>query len=105
VPMPIVLSGAVLALALVPWMLGSALLARVTVPRESWAPPVVAVVVTLIPASPVDVWIHLSPVANLVGFAALPGALAAAAAVGGAVEAGPQAAVGPGPAGAAPSGA
>src|SRR5699024_1543080 len=102
VPSPIVLNGAVLALALGPWMLGSALLARVTFPRVSWAPPVVAVVVTLIPASPVDLWIHLSPVPNLVGFAALPGALAAAAALWSAVAAGPQAAVAPGPAASAP---
>lgn len=81
VPVPIVLNGAVLALALVPWILGSALLARVVFPRVGWAPPAVAVVVTLIPASPVNLWIHLSPVPNLVGFAALPGALAGAAAL------------------------
>ena len=108
VPIPIVLNGAVLALALVPWILGSALLARAVFPRVRWAPPAVAVLVTLIPASPVDLWIHLSPVPNLVGFAALPGALAAAAALWSAVTVRPRAAAAPDPAApdpAAPDGA
>ena len=76
VDIPIVLNGAVLALALVPWVLGSAMLARAVFPTVPWAPPAVAVGAALIPASPIDLWIHLSPVPNLVGFAMLPGALA-----------------------------
>lgn len=81
VDIPIVLNGTVLALALVPWILGTALLARVVFPRVTWAPPAVALVATLIPASPVNLWIHLSPVPNLAGFAALSGALAGAVAL------------------------
>src|SRR5699024_12635933 len=37
------------------------------------------VVATLIPASPLNLWIHLSPIPNLIGSAVLPGALAGAA--------------------------
>lgn len=76
IDIPIVLNGAVLALAVVPWVLGSAILARAVHPTVTWAPPALAVLAALIPASPLDLWIHLSPVPNLVGFAMLPGALA-----------------------------
>lgn len=84
IDIPIVLNGATLALAVVPWVLGTALLARTVYPEVSWAPPAVAVVAAVIPASPLNLWIHLSPVPNLVGFAALSGALAAAVALWGA---------------------
>lgn len=80
---PIVLNGAVLALAVLPWVLGIALLARTLYPRVSWAPLAAAIAGTLIPATPLDLWVHLSPVPNLSGFAALPGAVAAAAALWG----------------------
>lgn len=78
VPVPILLNGAVLALAVVPWTLGTALLARSLFPQVPWAAPAAALAALLIPASPLDLWIHLSPIPNLVGFAVLPGALAAA---------------------------
>ena len=81
VEIPIQLNGAGLALAIVPWVLGCALLARVVFPRTSWAAPLVAVVAALLPASPLNLWIHLSPIPNLVGFSMLPGAFAGAAAL------------------------
>lgn len=77
------LNGTVLALAVMPWILGIALLARVLSPSVGWAPCAAAIVAALIPASPVNLWIHLSPVPNLSGFAALPGVIAAAAALWG----------------------
>lgn len=85
IEIPIVLNGAVLALATVPWILGIALLARAVFPSVAWAPFAAAVVAALIPASPLTLWIHLSPIPNLTGMAALPGALAAAAALWGAL--------------------
>lgn len=75
---PIALNGSVLALAVVPWIVGNALLAAVVFPRVRWAGPTAAIGAALIPASPVNLWIHLSPIPNLVGFAILPGLLAAA---------------------------
>lgn len=81
IDIPILLNGATLALAVVPWALGAALLARVALPRTPWAPPACAAIAIVIPASPLDLWIHLSPIPNLVGFAFLGGALAGAAAL------------------------
>lgn len=81
VDIPIVLNGSVLALAVVPWVVGLALLARTLFPQLRWAPPAVALVAAVIPASPLNLWIHLSPVPNLTGFAALTGALAGAVAL------------------------
>lgn len=78
---PILLNGAVLALATVPWILGTALLARALFPQVSWAPVAAAVVAALIPASPLNLFVHLSPIPNLTASAALPGAMAAAAAL------------------------
>jgi hypothetical protein len=77
VPVPVLLNAAVLALAVVPWVLGIALFARVVFPAVSWAPMAAAVAATLAPAAPWDLWVHLSPVPNLTGFALLPGFLAA----------------------------
>lgn len=85
VEIPIMLNGAVLALAVLPWVLGIALLSRALFPRVAWAPFASAMVAALIPATPLDLAIHLSPIPNLSGFAALPGALAAAAALWGAL--------------------
>lgn len=81
VDIPIVLNGSVLALAVVPWVVGLALLARTLFPQVRWAPPAVALVAAVVPASPLDLWIHLSPVPNLTGFAAMTGALAGAVAL------------------------
>lgn len=81
VPIPVLLNGAVLALAIVPWALGIALLARVLLLRIPWAPFAAAVLALLAPASPADEWVHLSAIPNLIGFAALPGLLAAAVAL------------------------
>jgi hypothetical protein len=81
VEVPIVLNGAVLALAILPWVLGITILARALFPAVGWAPFAAATVAAVIPASPLDLWIHLSPIPNLSGFAALPGALAAATAL------------------------
>lgn len=81
VPVPVLLNGAVLALSMVPWALGIALLARVVFPRVRWAPVTAGLVAILIPASPLTLWIHLSPIPNLTGFAMLPGALAGAVAL------------------------
>ncbi|WP_299304590.1 DUF6541 family protein [uncultured Brachybacterium sp.] len=85
VEIPNMLNGAVLALAVLPWVLGTALLSRALFPQVAWAPFASAMVAALIPATPVDLAIHLSPIPNLSGFAALPGALAAAAALWGAL--------------------
>lgn len=81
IPVPIVLNGAVLVLATVPWVVGIALLAKVLYPRLAWAPFAAALIAIVLPASPLDLWIHLSPIPNLTGFAALPGALAAVVAL------------------------
>lgn len=85
VDIPIMLNGAVLALALVPWVLGTALLARAAFPRIAWAPGAAALASALIPAAPLDEWIHLSAIPNVAGAAAVPGVLAAAAALWGAL--------------------
>ncbi|MFC7376614.1 DUF6541 family protein [Brachybacterium sp. GCM10030267] len=82
---PTLLNATVLALAVAPWILGIALLARSLFPSTPWAPFAAAMAAALIPATPLDLWIHLSPIPNLAGFAALPGALAAAAALWGAL--------------------
>lgn len=76
VPVPVLLNGSVLALSTVPWALGIALLSSVLFPRVGWAPFAAALVAILIPASPLNLWIHLSPIPNLTGSAILPGALA-----------------------------
>lgn len=81
IDIPIVLNGSTLALAFVPWVLGIAILVRVIYPDIPWAPPVAALGAVIIPATPLNLWIHLSPVPNLVGFAMLPGMLAAATAL------------------------
>src|SRR5699024_2356902 len=85
VPTATLPNAAVLALAVTPWILGTALLARTVLPAVPWAPFAAAIAATLVPATPLALWIHLSPITNLVGFAALPGALAAAAALWGAL--------------------
>ena len=85
VEVPILLNGAVLALATVPWVLGIGVVARSLHPQAPWAPFAAAVVATLIPASPLNLWIHLSPIPNLIGSAVLPGALAGAASLWGAL--------------------
>lgn len=77
VEVPILLNGAVLALAVLPWILGTALLARTVFPAVPWAPFAAGIGAAIVPAAPVDEWIHLSAIPNLTGFAALPGALAA----------------------------
>ncbi|EWS80776.1 hypothetical protein BF93_01460 [Brachybacterium phenoliresistens] len=77
-PVPVVLNGAVLALAIVPWILGTAVLARAVFPRVRWASAAAAIIAALAPASPIDLWVHLSPTPNLVGFSMMPGVLAAA---------------------------
>lgn len=76
VPTPILLNAAVLALAVVPWVLGLAVLARALWPQHAWGPFAAAVLALLAPASPVDEWVHLSPIPNLTGMAMLPGVLA-----------------------------
>lgn len=77
-PVPILLNGATAALAVVPWVLGISLLARVLWPEHRWGPFAAALAALLAPAAPLDEWIHLSPIPNLTGFAMLPGLLAAA---------------------------
>lgn len=76
VPVPILLNGATLTLAVVPWALGIALLSRATHPGLPWAPFAGAILALLVPAAPLNEWIHLSPIPNLTGFATLPGFLA-----------------------------
>lgn len=77
-PIPMLLNASAGVLAVVPWVIGIALLARVTWPAHRWGPFAAAVVALLAPASPLDEWIHLSPIPNLTAFAMLPGLLAAA---------------------------
>jgi hypothetical protein len=77
VPVPVLVNGAVLGLAVMPWVLGIALLARALWPTITWGPFAAAVLAALAPASPWNLWVHLSPTPNLVGFAMLPGVLAA----------------------------
>ncbi|CAM3968064.1 DUF6541 family protein [Helcobacillus massiliensis] len=62
--------------ATVPWALGSAALAHRLWPRVTWAPTAAACFALLAPAAPLSEWVHLSPTSNLIGFSALPGALA-----------------------------
>lgn len=81
VPVPVLLNAGVLVLATVPWVLGIALLSRTLFSEVRWAPLASAIVAILLPAVPLSLWIHLSPIPNLTGFAALPGALAAAVAL------------------------
>lgn len=97
VEVPILLNGAVLALATVPWILGIALLARAVLPQVGWAPTAAAITAALIPASPLDEWIHLSAVPNVAGFAMLTGVLAAAVALWGALLPGATAVAPPAP--------
>jgi hypothetical protein len=85
VEIPVMLNGAVLTLAVVPWVLGTGLLARAVFPRIPWAPGAAATAAALIPAAPLDEWIHLSAIPNVAGAAAVPGVLAAAAALWGAL--------------------
>lgn len=85
VGIPVQLNGAMLALSVVPWLLGIALLARAVFPRIPWAPGAAALAAALVPAAPWDEWIHLSAIPNVAGAAAIPGMLAAAAALWGAL--------------------
>lgn len=75
---PILLNAATVAVAVVPWALGCAALARAWWPEIRWGGFAAAILAMLIPAAPVDEWIHLSPIPNLMGMAFLPGALALA---------------------------
>lgn len=81
ISVPVLLNGATLAVSTVPWILGIALLAKAVHPSIPWAPAAGAVLAALIPGTPLNEWIHLSPIPNLAGFAALPGLLAAAVAL------------------------
>ncbi|MCS6711037.1 hypothetical protein JSY14_03020 [Brachybacterium sp. EF45031] len=81
IEIPILLNASVVVLSTVPWLVGIALLSRAVFPRVPWAPPAAATVAAVIPACPLNLWVHLSPIPNLVGFAALPGALAAVTAL------------------------
>lgn len=78
VPTPILLNAAALALSTVPWVLGIALLAKALWPQHRWGPAAAAILALLAPATPLDEWVHLSPLPNLTGMAMLPGVLAAA---------------------------
>ncbi|MGP9693884.1 DUF6541 family protein [Brachybacterium sp. AOP25-B2-12] len=77
-PIAVLLNAAATVLAVVPWVLGIGILARVLWPERRWAPLAAGIAALLAPATPVDEWIHLSAIPNLVGFAMLPGLLAAA---------------------------
>lgn len=77
-PIPVVLNASVLVLAVLPWVLGTAVLARAVWPRVRWASAAAAILAALAPASPLDLWAHLSPTPNLVGFSMMPGVLAGA---------------------------
>ena len=81
VPVAILLNAAAYAFSVVPWALGLAALARTLWRDVHWAPFAAALVGLLIPASPLDEWVHLSPLPNLTGMAFLPGALACALAL------------------------
>lgn len=74
-PTPILLNASVLVLAVVPFVVGSAYLARVLFIRRWWAPTAAAVAAALAPAAPVNEWIHLSPIPNLVAASLLPALL------------------------------
>ncbi|GAB2547079.1 DUF6541 family protein [Brachybacterium huguangmaarense] len=76
-PIPVLLNAATASLAVVPWALGLAILARVLWPEHRWGPTAAAIIALLAPAAPLDEWIHLSAIPNLTGFAMLPGVLAA----------------------------
>lgn len=77
-PIPVALNAAAASLAIVPWCLGLAVLARVLWPRYWWSGLMAACAGALAPAAPVNEWIHLSPIPNLTGVAMLPGFLACA---------------------------
>jgi len=72
---PAILNGTTLALAVVPWVLGTAALAHVLWPGVRWAGAAGALGAALAPAAPLNEWIHLSPLPNLTGMAMIPGAL------------------------------
>lgn len=76
-PVPIVLNAATLVLALVPWMHGTLALARVLWPRLGWAPVAAGTAAAIAPAVPLNEWIHLAAIPNLVASSFLPGVLAA----------------------------
>ena len=86
VSIPVLMNAAGLAVSVLPWVVGTALLARAVHPRVSWAAPAGAVLATLIPAAPWNEWVHLSAVPNMTGSAALPGFLAGAVALWGALR-------------------
>lgn len=73
---PAVLNGTTLALAVVPWVVGTAALAHVLWPRIRWAWFAAALGAALVPAAPMSEWIHLSAIPNLTGMAMIPGAMA-----------------------------
>lgn len=75
---PAILNGTALALAVVPWVLGTGALAHVLWPHLRWAGIAAALGAAVVPAAPLNEWIHLSPLPNLVGMAMIPGALAGA---------------------------
>ena len=75
---PAILNGTALALAVVPWVLGTGALAHVLWPHLRWAGIAAALGAAIVPAAPMNEWIHLSPLPNLVGMAMIPGALAGA---------------------------
>lgn len=74
--LPAILNGTTLALAVVPWVIGTAALAHVLWPQVRWAGTAAALGAALVPAAPLNEWIHLSPIPNLTGMAMIPGALA-----------------------------
>lgn len=76
VPAPTLIAhnAAAITMAVVPWSVGLALLARALWPRVPWAGPAAAAMALLAPASPLSEWVHLSATPNLVAFAVLPGA-------------------------------
>ena len=79
-PIPVLLNAATAALAIVPWTVGCAVLARVLWPEARWGAFITALVALIAPAAPLNEWIHLSAIPNLTGVAMLPGVIAAAAA-------------------------
>lgn len=74
-PVPIVLNAATLALAVVPWIHGTMFLTRALWPRLSWAPLAAGAAAAIAPAAPLNEWIHLAAIPNLVASAFLPGVL------------------------------
>lgn len=72
---PMVLNASAISLTLIPWVIGISALAFEAFKDQKIA-AIAGALALIAPAVPLNEWVHLSPTANAVAFAALPGLLA-----------------------------